>query len=205
MNFSADELDFFSGLFSADIIETQHELAQNNLTVKTTVPDNIAHVLGSSKLSLLVELSSYQLWFPISIQLNEIGEFCSNLGTPEIIDNTLNERSWRVKQPKNVSIYNNGLLQDVEILSLSNSGLTMRAHNQHKPLSGLKNTELTMCLADSGDIKITLEKVRTENDILAVKFKHLEQENEQLRKFIFSLHREQNADLYRKEIADKVS
>jgi len=205
MNFSADELDFFSGLFSADIIETQQELSQNNLTVKTTVPDNIAHVLGSSKLSLLVELSSYQLWFPISLKLNDVGEFCSNLGTPEIIDNTLNERSWRVKQPKNINIYDQGLLQDVEILSLSNSGLTMRAQNPRKPLTQLKNTELTMSLPDNGDIKITLEKVRTENDILAVKFKHLEQENEQLRKFIFSLHRQQNAELYTKQVAGEVS
>ncbi|MBL4911024.1 MAG: hypothetical protein JKX78_13535 [Alteromonadaceae bacterium] len=196
MDFSTEELDFFNGLFSADIAETQQELMQKNLTVTTSVPSNIANILGSAKTSLLVELGFYQLWFPLSIGLNDCGEFTSIIGSPEIVDNQLNERSWRVSAPKNISLSQQGIAQNVEILSLSSSGLTMRATSDNMVLKSLKDTELDLHLSDFGSIKVALEKVRSYDDVLAVKFKKAKQENEHLRKFLFNLHRSENADLY---------
>jgi hypothetical protein len=197
MEFSNEELDFFSGMFSQDSFKHNCSLETHTLTVKTSVPKSISNVLGNAKLTLLAEISHYKLWFPLKLTINEFGQFEPILGVPEVIDNQLNERSWRVILPKNVTLHKQGLLQEVEILSLSSSGLTIRLDSNNKISQDIKNKELELYLSNEGKVKVNLETVRVNKNILAAKFKNNGQETESLRKFLFNSHRSQNIELYK--------
>jgi len=200
-NFSNEELDFFTSIFSNDNVERQLSLEKINLSVETTVPESVFNILGNAKLTLLAKISHYLLYFPFQIEMNEKGEFKPIFGVPEVIDNQLHERSWRVLSPKNVTLHEHNTLQKIDILSLSNSGLTIQINQDELNGLFLKNTLLEIHLPHHVSIKVTLEPVRIENNILAAKFKHIGQENESLRKFLFHLHRSQNKELY-KNMAD---
>ncbi len=196
MKFSTEELDFFDRLFSGEISVTDKSEEQDNLTVISSIPQNISNILGNAKLTLLAEISHYQLWFPFKIEITDFGEFRPILGIPEVIDNQLHERSWRVISPKNVTLYKEGTRQKIEILSLSNSGLTMRIDSKDKISRYLKNKMLEIHLPNHTSVKIALETVRAKKNVLAAKFTNIGKENEPLRKFLFQLHRSQNSELY---------
>ncbi len=61
---------------------------EHQLSMQTEVPQSLKQVLVGSKLTLLAEISHYQLWFPVSLSLNNLGEFSPKLATSEIIDVT---------------------------------------------------------------------------------------------------------------------
>ncbi|SFB99302.1 hypothetical protein [Pseudoalteromonas denitrificans] len=197
MDFTNEELDFFQQVFSPGAIETGCKLKKHDLTVQTSIPKSIAHILGSSKLTLLAEISHYQLWFPLSLSMDEEGEFSPKLGTPEIIDIQGIDRSWRVMSPKNVSLHNEGTKQQVEILSLSSSGIKMRVNCPVKAKKLFENKDLEIHLPNQSQVKLALEPVRTDNNVLAAKFKDVAHGRDCLRKFLFNLHRSKYSELYK--------
>lgn len=168
----------------------------SQLSVQTNVPQYLKQALVDSKLTLLAEISHYQLWFPVSLAMNEQGDFSPKLGTPEIIDVKGNERSWRVNMPKNVALIDVSHDQEIEILSLSATGLTLKIPNLKDNSIDLLESSLEMSLAGEEPLKLELDLVRHEKNIIAAKFKDLKEGRESLRKFLFNSHKIKYSNLY---------
>lgn len=194
MKLTKEEFDFLKNLFYES---TEHGLVkEHKLNINIDIPSNFKKILTSSKLTLLSEIDHYQLWFPVSLSFNEMGEFCPELGVPEIIDTQGGQRSWRVNTPENVSLFNLGKNQEIEILSLSSTGITFKINGSENSLKQLKKCSLEMRLPDN-NIKLALDPVRTNNNIIAAKFKNFEQDKDSLRKFLYNLHQNLYSDLYK--------
>lgn len=197
MEFSTEELDFFSNVFTEEPTDCMVEETDLQLSVQTNIPQSLRQVLAGSKLTLLAEVSHYQLWFPTTLVFNEQGDFSPKLGTPEIIDVNGNERSWRVSTPQNVALVDVFHDQKIEILSLSATGLTLK---MPRLASGTVNfhplSSLEMSLAGEKPLKLELDLVRHEKDVVAAKFKELQTGRESLRKFLFNSHKVKYSNLY---------
>jgi|TARA_B110000116_G_C16781869_1_gene558811 hypothetical protein len=196
VKFSTEELDFFSNIFTETTNDSMASDSQNQLSIKASVPDYFRQVLVGSKLSLLAEISHYQLWFPVSLSISEQGEFSPKLGTPEIIDVKGSERSWRVNTPKDVAIIDIFHDQKVEVLSLSATGLTLKVLSSDNIYNDLQQSSFEMSLAGEKPLKLELDLVRHEKNIVAAKFKDLQEGRESLRKFIFNSHKVKYSNLY---------
>jgi len=152
--------------------------------------------LGASQLTLLAEISHYQLWFPVKLSINDSGVFCPNLGTPEIIDVQGNERSWRITTPENISFFNVCQDQEIEILSLSSSGITLKLANAQNAALMLKQSSLEMRLPNEAPVTFALDLVRSDDNLVSAKFKDFEKGRDSLRKFLFNSHKAKYSDLY---------
>ena len=196
MNFSPEELDFISDIFAeepTDVMSVEH---QQKLSLQRDIPGYLSQVLVGSKLTLLAEINHYQLWFPVTLSFNEKNDFVPILGTPEIIDVNGQERSWRVNTPENVEIINILDGQQIEILSLSSTGLTLKVINTDDSLIDLQHCALEMTIADELPMKLDLDLVRSEKNVVAAKFKDLQEGREALRKFLFNSHKTKYSNLY---------
>lgn len=194
MELSTEELDFFSHVFAEDPKSNLIDESGNPLSVKTDVPYYLKKVLKSSELTLLAEISHYQLWFPVQLEATPHGGFLTKLGTPEIIDTNGNERSWRVDAPKDVSLIDINSDKSIKVLSLSSTGLMLSL----PCLNGddIEDTDLEMTLAGDKPVKLELDLVRQDKDVVAAKFKNIEEGRESLRKFLFDSHKVKYSDLY---------
>lgn len=196
MKFSTEELDFFQDIFAecspvGDLADKEHQLS-----VQTQIPTSLKKVLGASQLTLLAEISHYQLWFPVKLTINEAGVFCPNLGTPEIIDVQGNERSWRITTPKDISFFNICQDQEIEVLSLSSSGITLKLANAQNAALLLKQSSLEMRLPNETPVTFALDLVRSENNLVSAKFKDFKKGRDSLREFLFNSHKAKYSDLY---------
>jgi hypothetical protein len=196
VEFSTEELDFFSNIFTETSNDSMVSDSQHQLSVKTAIPHYLEQVLVGSKLTLLAEISHYQLWFPVALSISEQGEFSPKLGTPEIIDVKGSERSWRVSTPKNVAIIDNSHGQKIEVLSLSATGLTLKVPSSDNNYIDLQQSSFEMILAGQKPLKLELDLVRHEENVVAAKFKDLQEGRESLRKFIFNSHKVKYSNLY---------
>ncbi|WP_057831603.1 hypothetical protein [Colwellia sp. TT2012] len=196
MEFSTEELDFFNNIFTKTSTDCMETGTQHQLSTQTDVPQSLKQVLVGSKLTLLAEISHYQLLFPVSLSLNKQGEFSPKLGTPEIIDVNGSGRSWRVNTPKNVAIFDVFHERKIEILSLSATGLTLKIASSEGKILDLQQASLEMSLAGEEPLKLELDLVRHEKNVVAAKFKDLQQGREALRTFLFNSHKIKYPNLY---------
>lgn len=196
MNFSAEELDFISNVFTEESNDSMLVDQQQKLSLQHDVPSYLNQILTGSKLTLLAEINHYQLWFPVTLSFNEQNDFVPILGTPEIIDVNGQERSWRVESPKDVEIVNVLDGQEIEVLSLSSTGITLQSPSEGDSLTDLQNCTLEMTIADQQPMKLELDLVRSESNVVAAKFKDLQEGREALRKFLFNSHKTKYANLY---------
>jgi len=197
MEFSTEELDFFSHVFTEKTTDCMVEETEVQLSVQTNIPQSLRQVLAGSKLTLLAEISHYQLWFPATLAFNEQGDFVPKLGTPEIIDVNGNERSWRINTPKNVALVDVYHDKKIEVLSISSTGLTLKMPCIESDNAGFHRlSSLEMSLAGEKPVKLELDLVRQEKDVVAAKFKELQTGRESLRKFLFNSHKVKYSNLY---------
>lgn len=196
MEFSTEELDFFQGIFTECSTVNDPVDGEHQLSIQTQIPTSLKKLLGASKLTLLAEISHYQLWFPVQLTINEAGEFCPNLGTPEIIDVQGNERSWRMTTPENISFFNICQDQEIEIHSLSSSGITLKLANSQDEELFLKQSSLEMRLPNESPVTFALDFVRNEDNLISAKFKDFDKGRDSLRKFLFNSHKAKYSDLY---------
>ncbi|MBE0365982.1 hypothetical protein PULV_b0703 [Pseudoalteromonas ulvae UL12] len=194
MEFSSEELAFFKHVFRDN--DPQSNLENHKLTVQTHVPNNLSAILENAKLSLLAEISHYQLWFPLSLQVDEFGEFKTKLGTPEVIDVNGIERSWRIDAPENVTIFDEHNQQKYDVLSLSSTGVTLRPQDTTYLQQSLDKQSLHINLPDLGSVKLKLEPVRSQDNTISARFQQLDAGRERLRKFLFNVHRSRYSHLY---------
>ena len=198
MEFSTEEMDFFKDIFAECSPAIDSIEQQNHLSVQTNIPVSLKKVLGASQLTLLAEISHYQLWFPVKLKINNVGEFCPNLGTPEIIDVQGNERNWRITAPENISFFNvcQNQAQEIEILSLSTSGITLRVANSQNSALFLKQSSLEMRLPNEAPVTFALDLVRSDNNLVSAKFKDFKKGRDSLKKFLYNSHKAKYSDLY---------
>lgn len=197
MEFSTEELEFFNNIFAEKSTDAVSSDSHHKFAVQKSVPKNLKQVLVGSKLTLLAEISHYQLWFPVSLSINKEGDLSPKLGTPEIIDVRGHERSWRMKTPKNVAIIDIFHGQKIEVLSLSATGLTLKVPNSDDNYLDLKQYSFEMSLAGEEPLKLELDLVRHDKNIVAAKFKDLQEGKEALRKFLFNSHQVKYSKLYK--------
>lgn len=195
MDFSAEELDFISNVFAEEPTD-KVSVEQQQLSLQPDVPSYLKQVLVGSKLTLLAEINDYQLWFPVTLSFNDQQDFVPILGTPEIIDVNGQERSWRVDTPKDIAITNAVDGQEIEVLSLSSTGLTLQASTQDDDMIDFHECSFEMTIADEAPVKLELDIVRSDRDIVAAKFKNLQEGREALRKFLFNSHKRKYSNLY---------
>ena len=196
MEFSTEELDFFNNIFAEKSKDYMISDSHHPLGVQTAVPQKLRQVLVGSKLTLLAEISHYQLWFPVSLSINEQGDFSPKLGTPEVIDVRGHERSWRIKTPKNVAVIDIFHDQKIEILSLSATGLTLKVPDSDDNYIDLQQYSFEMSLAGEEPLKLELDLVRHDKNVVSAKFKDLQKGRESLRKFLFNSHQMKYSKLY---------
>jgi hypothetical protein len=196
MEFSTEELDFFSDIFTEKSADCLVEDSRHQLSVQVKLPPSLKSILADSKLTMLAEISHYQLWFPIALSINPQGDFLPQLGTPEIIDIKGNERSWRVDTPKNVALMDVLHEQEIEVLSLSSTGLTLKVPSFEGCYRDFCESSLEMSLAGEKPLKLELDLVRQDHNIVAAKFKDLQHGQESLRKFLFNSHKIKYSSLY---------
>jgi len=196
MQFSTDELDFFSNIFTEKTADCTVDETYHQLSMKTDVPQYLSQVLTGSKLTLLAEISHYQLWFPVNLAIDAQGNFAPQFGTPEIIDVKGNERSWRVSTPQNVALVDVSHGHEIEVLSLSATGLMLRVPSYKEGDIDLQQSSLEMSLAGEAPLKLELDLVRHEKNVVAAKFKDLQKGRESLRKFLFNSHKRKYSNLY---------
>ena len=196
MEFSAEELDFFSDIFTDKSADCLVEGSRHQLSVQMNLPASLKSILAGSKLTMLAEISHYQLWFPITLSMNPQGDFLPQLGTPEIIDVKGNERSWRVDTPKNVALVDVFHEQEIEVLSLSATGLTLKLPSFESSDIDFRQSSLEMSLAGDKPLKLQLDLVRQDHNVIAAKFKDLQHGQESLRKYLFNSHKVKYSALY---------
>lgn len=196
MELSNEELDFFKEVFNEEPLTLGSDANPHEVTVQTSVPHHLKSVLGNAKLTLLAEVSHYQLWFPVTLSMKGVGDFTPELGIPEIIDIQGIDRSWRVSTPEDVSILDAGDYQGVKILSLSSTGLTLQADSPLRARNIFARKEISMRLPNQQKVTLELDPVRTEGGIIAARFKTVGDGRDLLRRYLFNLHRQEYSDLY---------
>lgn len=194
-----EEINYFNNTFSlgnddSDKESSDSSLSGHSLSVETEIPEVLTHLLGHSKLTLLAEISYYRLFFPLELKADEFGGLSPTLGTPEVIDMRGGERSWRLDELEGVRVVDQGTQKDIEVLSLSSSGMTVKVPQdfEHKTEH---SSELV--LPDGTHLGMEYEEVRTENGVMAVKINAQGQPRKVLREFLFNQHKAKYSHLYK--------
>jgi hypothetical protein len=199
-----EEIAYFSDAFSLGSGDLGNEgsysegldnpLLGHSLSVETEIPQVLAHILGHSKLTLLAEISYYRLFFPLTLNLDELGVMSPSLGVPEVIDMRGKQRSWRLEEIKGVRMIDNTTKKDVEVLSLSSSGMRIKVPQdfEHKT-----EHPSELILPDGTHLDMAYEEVRTENGVMAIKINAKGQPREILREFLFNQHKAKYSHLYK--------
>lgn len=196
---TADELACFQDIFSqaADGLNTSTDSdPQHHLTVMTEIPQMVAKVLGQAKLTLLAEISHYKLWFPLSLDVDAFGQFTPTLGIPEVLEIQGKERSWRLSNVTDVTITVDGEPQELQVHSLSSSGIAIRVPTALAAERLLASRNVDMRLAEIGAMQLEFEPVRYDSSLFAARINAVGKEREALRQFIFKRHRAEYAHLY---------
>lgn len=194
MELSQEELEFFSGMFADkplpdDTLQTGHALS-----VKSVIPSSLYQVFEQSKLTLLAEISHYQLWFPLEMTIED-GEFKPLLGTPEIVDIQNGERSWRGGEFADVALKDQKG-KNHDLLSLSSTGIAFRVSDRRSLKRILNEKSLSINLPNDEEVALEFETVRVERDLVAAKIAKVQRGRDRLRKFLFNLHRSEHQNLY---------
>lgn len=185
MGFSNDELLFLSSLFKAQ--HTPRLPKDQKLTVKSEIPTNIASLFQNANLTLLAEVGHYQLWFPLVFNVDSSGTFTPILSAPEVIDTRGNQRSWRWD---NLNIESEGYC----IESISSSGVFLKPQRSYTTLPD--NQRMQFDLPNKKHVTISIEPVRQSKDGIAARIIDIHEGKEQLREYLFNVHKRQYANLY---------
>lgn len=188
MDLSDEEINFLSGLFEPS--QSSALINETKLTVQASIPDGIAHLLGQAKLTLLAEVANYQLWFPLQFKTDELGHFSTVLEAPEVIDTKGIQRSWRLSE---LNIQSQGFC----IESISSTGIFLKPTSVHSELDELQNMQFI--LPNEAAISLDIEPVRQSKCGIAAKIKHIHHGKEQLRAYLFEVHKRQFSSLYQLE------
>lgn len=189
-----EEIAYFSRLLTLENDNEDESILRPTINVETEIPEVLVHILGRSKLTLLAEISYYRLFFPLEIKSDKLGILTPIIGTPDVIDIRGADRSWRLDKMKGVTVVDNLTHKGVEVLSLSNSGMTVKVplefDHQKKHISQL-------ILPNGDHLDVAYEEIRTVDGVMAVKISANGLSREVLRKFLFNEHKAKYSHLYK--------
>ena len=185
MDFSNEEINFFAELFKPNTKSHVHN--SHVLTLQSSVPANIAHLLSSANLTLLAEVAHYQLWFPLDLKIDSAGIIKPILTAPEVIDTQGTLRSWRWSE---LNIKSQGF----KIESISNTGMFLKPLRKGNHLN--KSQHMEFILPNKQSISMEIEPVRQSTQGIAAKITQIHSGQEQLRAYLFEEHKRQHAKLY---------
>ena len=192
------ELGYFAELFEADVkLEAaKQDGLSHMISVTSDVPQLITSLLGKATFTLLAEVGNFKLWFPLEMALNESGEPIPVLGIPEVLDHCGKQRSWRLPNPKELKLSDSAYLGKVRITSLSSTGLALQIDSEQTTNQLLQNNELTLCLPDGQQLKLIIEPVRQDEQLLVTRITASKPNRDLLRRFLFQSHRQHHQELY---------
>lgn len=192
------ERGYFAELFDEDIqlAPAQQDGLSHMISVTTEVPQLIASLLGKATFTLLAEVGNYKLWFPLEMSLDEFGQPNPVLGIPEVLEYCGNERSWRLQAEPELCLSDTQYAGKVKVLSLSSSGMALLPDNVHTAEQLMQTNELTLSLPDGQLLRLGIEPVRRENNILATRISACKQNRDTLRRYLFQRHRQRHPALY---------
>ena len=192
------ERGYFAELFDEDIqlAPAQQDGLNHMISVTTEVPQLIASLLGKATFTLLAEVGNYKLWFPLEMSLDEFGQPSPVLGIPEVLEYCGAERSWRLQAEPELCLSDTQYAGKVKVLSLSSSGMALLPDNVHTAEQLMQTNELTLSLPDGQLLRLGIEPVRRENNILATRISACKQNRDTLRRYLFQRHRQRHPALY---------
>jgi hypothetical protein len=192
------ERGYFAELFDEDIqlAPAQQDGLNHMISVTTEVPQLIASLLGKATFTLLAEVGNYKLWFPLEMSLDEFGQPSPVLGIPEVLEYCGAERSWRLQAEPELCLNDTQYAGKVKVLSLSSSGMALLPDNVHTAEQLMQTNELTLSLPDGQLLRLGIEPVRRENNILATRISACKQNRDTLRRYLFQRHRQRHPALY---------
>lgn len=192
------ELGYFAELFEADVkVEAANQDGLSHMiSVTSDVPQLIASLLGKATFTLLAEVGHYKLWFPLEMTLNESGEPIPVLGIPEVLDHCGKQRSWRLPHPQELKLSDAAYVGKVQITSVSSTGLALQMDNEQTTNQLLQTNELNLCLPDGQQLKLMIEPVRQDQQLLVTRITANKSNRDLLRRFLFQSHRQHHHELY---------
>jgi len=193
-----EEFAYFSNVISSGNDGARNSFLGHSLSVETEVPPIVADLLGDPQLTLLAEISYYRLFFPLELKTGSIGILSPTLGTPEVIDMRGVQRSWRLNKVKDIRLVDKLSQKEIEVLSLSSSGMTIKEAQEFDPQTEHNKEHLSQLILPNGtQLDMTYEEVRTENDVTAIKINAGVESREVLREFLFNEHKKKYRHLYK--------
>jgi hypothetical protein len=197
---SAEELACFRELFVTTELPVNptnptHNL-RHSLSIATEIPQVLAAILGKATLTLLAEIGHYKLWFPISLQTDELGQFLPSLGMPEVLDTQGGERSWRLDDNRGINLLDGETELAIEVLSLSSSGLSIKLPDNWEYLNITAPRMGTLQLPDGSEMDIMFEPIGQRNGVLGAKILLKSPQQRVLREFLFAKHKLKYQHLY---------
>lgn len=190
MEFTDQELAFFKQLFSNNSLN-ESELAGADLSLRSDFPEYAASVLDGNTPCLLATVKNFELWFPLSLNLNKNGDITPSLGAPEIFETQGQIRSWRMDFPSNVYL----ILEDntrALVESLSSSGAVIDTkHVKDIP----EHTHAMLSLPNGKLLSVTIEQTRSQGSLVGLTFLKNDSKKD-LRQFLFDHHKKHFKDIY---------
>ncbi|MBV7315782.1 hypothetical protein [Shewanella sp. NIFS-20-20] len=161
------------------------------------VPLSLSSLFSQAKFTLLAEIGQYKLWFPLQLQLDELGQIQPSIGIPEVLDTKGAERSWRMTQAGELVVYSERHQIPLEVLSLSNSGVAVRTVDATDRQDVLDSRLLHLLLPSGTRLDLPVESVRSEQGVTVLKIAPHGEHAHALRQYLFHCHQTQFAHLYR--------
>jgi hypothetical protein len=201
---SDEELACFSELFCPPLaVSSTVDGSEHFLSVSTEIPKVLGDILGQAKMTLLAEVGHYKLWFPVFLEKDDLGQFNPSLGAPEVLDTRGGERSWRLHGKRDIQLIDNNSQQAVDVLSLSNSGMTLNLGRQDSNsllshYSELESREGRLVLPDGDTMTISFTPIRFSDGVMAATITLGQGQQARLRQFLFEEHKHKHLHLYQK-------
>jgi hypothetical protein len=199
---SDEELAYFNELFRPSlVVPSTTDGNKHFLRVTTEIPNVLGGILGQAKMTLLAEIGQHKLWFPVFLDKDDLGQFNASLGTPEVLDIRGGERSWRLHGKGDIQLIDNDSLQAVDVLSLSNSGMTLNLGRQgENPMlthsSELERRQGQLVLPDGESMTISFTPIRFSDGVMAATITLVQGQQARLREFLFAKHKLKYQHLY---------
>ncbi|MBQ4832211.1 hypothetical protein J8L70_03065 [Pseudoalteromonas sp. MMG010] len=183
MMLTDEELNFIAN------IVTKESTSDNSpsLKVKPSLPNTLKSILNNATLTLLAELGDYQLWFPLELKVDHLGQFTPILAAPEVIEKQGVERSWRFSQ---THIENDEFI----IQSLSSTGIVLKPKQRQFTVNTPHSISFT--LPHRKLVRLLIQPIRSTPSGIAAKIISIKSGRRSLRKFLFDQHKLQNSSLY---------
>ena len=168
----------------------------DKLPLDGSIPTPLLELFKKGKFSLLGELEDYQLLFPLTFEETPAGTVKPVLGAPDVIELDGGERSWRVKNVKDVHVH----LPNLDLTTITSlSGTGMALSLPKKQAKALMDSALTVVMTlpnHPQPLSLRARAIRYEGGQLALRFQQPEHTDEALRDYLFEQHQDRHKELY---------